>query len=252
VRPKFWQPEQTNDKSIRYNPDKAIRQSRRYTNGTDMVTSISINRIKISPGQIIYLPDISWEEFEQILLELGEKRVTKIAYYAGELEIRMPLLEHERIKVLISNLLVVLLEELDLPWESLGSSTFKNERMKTGIEPDDCFYIKNCQAIIGKKRLNLEIDPPPDLAIEIDLTSATQLSAYEALGIPEVWRYQQGKLAIFILVNGQYQESMTSVSFPMLPIKEGCSRILERPEILMSEARKGFRQWVRQNLATEE
>jgi Uma2 family endonuclease len=243
--------ERTNDKSIRYNPDKAIRQSRRYTNGTDMVTSISINRIKISPGQRIYLPDISWEEFEQILLELGEKRVTKIAYYAGELEIRMPLPEHERIKVLISNLLVVLLEELDLPWESLGSSTFKNERMKTGIEPDDCFYLKNCQAIIGKKRLDLEIDPPPDLAIEIDLTSSTQLSAYEALGVPEIWRYQQGKLAIFILVDGQYQESVTSASFPMLPIKEGCSRILEHPEILMSEARKGFRQWVRQNLAID-
>jgi Uma2 family endonuclease len=183
---------------------------------------------------------VSWAEFEQILLELGEKRATRIAYYDGELEIRMPLSEHERIKVLISNLLVVLLEELDLPWESLGSSTFKNKRMKTGIEPDDCFYLKNCQAIIGRKRLDLEIDPPPDLAIEVDLTSATQLSAYEALGVPEIWRYQQGKLAIFILVDGQYQESMTNASFPMLPVKEGFSQILERSEILMSEARKEF------------
>jgi Uma2 family endonuclease len=215
-----------------------------------MVTSISLNRIKISPGQRIYLPDISWEEFEQILLELGEKRVTRIAYCAGELEIRMPLPEHERIKVLISNLLVVLLEELDLPWESLGSSTFKNSRMKTGIEPDDCFYIKNCQAIIGKKRLDLAIDPPPDLAIEIDLTSNTQIGAYESLGVPEIWRYQQGKLAIFVLVDGQYVESVTSSLFPTLPINEGFSLILERSsEILMSEARKEFRQWVRNKLA---
>lgn len=218
-----------------------------------MVTSISLDRIELSPGQRIHLPDISWEEFEQILLELGEKRVTRIAYCAGELEIRMPLPEHERIKVLISNLLVVLLEELDLPWESLGSSTFKNSSMKTGIEPDDCFYIKNCQAIIGKKRLDLEIDPPPDLAIEIDLTSLTQLGAYEALGVPEIWRYQQGKLAIFVLVDGHYLESVSSSLFPALPINQGFTLILERSSgILMSEARKEFRQWVRRNLASSE
>jgi Uma2 family endonuclease len=215
-----------------------------------MVTSISLNRIKISPGQSIYLHDVSWTEFEQILLELGDKRATRIAYSAGELEIRMPLPEHERLKVLISNLLVVLLEELDLPWESLGSSTFKNSQMKTGIEPDDCFYLKNCQAIMGKKRLDLTIDPPPDLAIEIDLTSPTQISAYEALGVPEIWRYQQNQLAIFILVDGHYLESDTSALFSTLPIKEGFSSILERnSEILMSEARKEFRQWVKKNLA---
>jgi Uma2 family endonuclease len=217
-----------------------------------MVTSISLNRVKISPGQRIYLPDINWEEFEQILVELGEKRVTRIAYCAGELEIRMPLPEHERIKVLISNLLVVLLEELDLSWESLGASTFKNSRMKAGIEPDDCFYIKNCAAIIGKKRLDLEVDPPPDLAIEIDLTSATQLGAYEVLGVPEIWRYQQGKLAIFVLVDGHYVESVISYLFPTLPISEGFTHILERSsEISTSEARKEFRQWVRNNLSMD-
>jgi Uma2 family endonuclease len=214
-----------------------------------MVTSISLNRIKISAGQRIYLHDVSWEEFEQILLELGDKRATRIAYCAGELEIRMPLPEHERIKVLISNLLVVLLEELDLPWESLGSTTFKNSNMKTGIEPDDCFYLANCSAVIGKKRLDLNIDPPPDLAIEIDLTSPTQLSAYEALGVPEIWRYQQGKLAIFTLAEGHYIESSFSSLFPSLPIAAGISAILARSnEILMSEARKEFRGWVRQIL----
>jgi Uma2 family endonuclease len=217
-----------------------------------MVTSISLNRISINAGQRIYLHDVSWEEFEQILLDLGEKRATRIAYYAGELELRMPLPEHERIKVLISNLLVVLLEELDLPWESVGSSTFKNSRMKTGIEPDDCFYLTNCQAIIGKKRLDLEIDPPPDLAIEVDLTSPTQLSAYEALAVPEIWRYQQGTLVIFILTEGHYLESTVSSLFPSLPVQSGISSILERSnEILMSEARKEFRQWVRQNISID-
>ncbi len=218
-----------------------------------MVTSISLNRIGISAGQRIYLHAVSWVEFEQVLLELGEKRATRIAYYAGELEIRMPLPEHERIKVLISSLLVVLLEELDLPWESLGSSTFKNAQMNTGIEPDDCFYLTNCQAMIGKKRLDLTIDPPPDLAIEIDLTSPTQLSAYEALAVPEIWRYQQGKLAIFVLIEGHYREATVSSLFSDLPVIEGISAILERSnEILMSEARKEFRQWVRRQLGIDQ
>jgi Uma2 family endonuclease len=212
-----------------------------------MVASISLNRIEIPAGQRIYLHDIDWQEFEQILLELGEKRATRIAYFDGELEIRMPLPEHERAKVLISDLLKILLEELDLSWESLGSSTFKKESMKAGIEPDDCFYLKNCRAMIGKKRLDMAIDPPPDLAIEVDLTSPTQISAYEALGVPEIWRYKNGKLAIFILADGQYIESSISPTFPTLPVMAGISRLLERStEILMSEARKEFRQEVRQ------
>lgn len=212
-----------------------------------MVASISLNRIEIPAGQRIYLHDIDWQEFEQILIELGDKRATRIAYYDGELEIRMPLPEHERAKVLISDFLKILLEELDLPWESLGSSTFKKQSMKAGIEPDDCFYIKNCRAMIGKKRLDMTIDPPPDLAIEVDLTSRTQVSAYEALGVPEIWRYDQGKLVIYVLTQGQYTESTTSLTFPNFPVIAGISLFLERSaEILMSEARKEFRQWVKQ------
>jgi Uma2 family endonuclease len=214
-----------------------------------MVASISLNRIEIPAGQRIYLHDLDWREFEQVLLELGEKRATRIAYFNGELEIRMPLPEHERAKVLIGDLLKILLEELDLDWESLGSSTFKTQSMKAGIEPDDCFYIKNSRAMIGKKRLDLAIDPPPDLAIEIDLTSPTQISAYEALGVAEIWRYQKGKLAIFILTKGQYIQSSTSLIFPTLPVIEPISRLMERSnEMLMSEARKEFRQEVQQCL----
>lgn len=212
-----------------------------------MIASISLNRIEIPAGQRIYLHDIDWREFEQILFELGEKRATRIAYFGGELEIRMPLPEHERAKVLISDLLKVLLEELDLAWESLGSSTFKKQSMNAGIEPDDCFYIKNCQAMIGKKRLDLTIDPPPDLAIEVDLTSPTQISAYEALGVPEIWRLKNGRLAIFILSEGQYIESSISLIFPVLPVLEAISHQLARStEILMSEARKEFRLEVQQ------
>jgi Uma2 family endonuclease len=111
---------------------------------------IAIAQIQLEQGQRVTLDRISWQEFETILEDLGEHRHSHIAYYKGVLEIRMPLPEHERAKVLISHLLVVLLDELGLEWESLGSSTFKNQNMKAGIEPDDCFYIQNYKATIGK------------------------------------------------------------------------------------------------------
>jgi Uma2 family endonuclease len=206
-----------------------------------------IGQIEVLAGQRAILHRIAWNQFEKILEELGEQRASRIAYYDGTLEIRMPLPEHERAKVLISNLLVILLDELDLEWESLGSSTFKNEKMLAGIEPDDCFYIKNYAAMIGKKRLDLAIDPPPDLAIEVDLTSKTQISAYEALGVPEIWRYQQGKLLINILRNGKYIESETSLTFANLPVIEGISQFLERSnDIPISAVRREFRQWLKQ------
>ncbi|MFM7601506.1 MAG: Uma2 family endonuclease, partial [Pseudanabaena sp.] len=193
--------------------------------------------------------DIDWQQFESILEDLGDNRASRIAYFDGVLEIRMPLPEHERTKVIISNLLVILLEELDWEWESLGSSTFKTKSMKAGIEPDDCFYIKNYFAMIGKKRLDMSIDPPPDIAIEVDLTSNTQISAYEALAVAEIWRYANGKLSIRLLHEGKYVESLVSLSFPDFPVIDGISQFLERgTELSISSLRREFRQWVRDRL----
>lgn len=131
---------------------------------------------------------------------------------------------------------------------SLGSSTFKNKLVKAGIEPDDCFYVKNCRTMIGKKRLDMTADPPPELAIEV-VTSRTQVSAYAALGVTEVWQHRNGKLVIFILSDGEYIESTSSILFPNVPVIEGISQILNRSnELLMSESRKEFRKWVKQYL----
>jgi Uma2 family endonuclease len=99
----------------------------------------------------------------------------------------------------------------------------------------------------------MRVDPLPDLAIEVDLTSRTQVSAYEALGVPEIWRSQQGKLVISILTQGQYVESSTSLAFPDFPVVDGISLFLARStETLMSELRKEFRQWVKQNSQNSE
>ncbi|PZU97385.1 MAG: hypothetical protein DCE90_07470 [Pseudanabaena sp.] len=210
-----------------------------------MPVKIAIGQIQLGQGQRVTLEGINWQEFEDILEDLGEHRHSLIAYYKGVLELRMPLAGHERAKVLISNLLVILLEELGLEWESLGSSTFKSKTMQAGIEPDDCFYIKNYQAMIGKIRLDLDVDPVPDLAIEVDLTSITQISVYEALAIPEIWRYKNGKLEISLFTDGKYLNSSVSKAFPTVPVIEGITLFLEKSNHLpMSILRREFRQWL--------
>ena len=210
-----------------------------------MPVKIAIAQIQLEQGQRVTLEDINWQEFEDILEDLGEHRHSLIAYYKGVLEIRMPLAGHERIKVLIGDLLKIILDELGLEWESLGSTTFKSKKMQAGIEPDDCFYIQNYQAMIGKQRLDLDVDPVPDLAIEVDLTSITQISAYEALAVPEIWRYKNGKLEISLFEDGKYLNSSVSKAFPSGQVIEGISLFLEKSkELPMSALRREFRLWL--------
>ena len=210
-----------------------------------MPVKIAIAQIQLNEGQRVTLENINWQEFEDILEDLGEHRHSLMAYYEGVLELKMPLPGHERIKVIIGDLLKILLEELGLEWESLGSTTFKSKRMQAGIEPDDCFYIKNYQAMIGKMRLNLDVDPVPDLAIEVDFTSTTKTSAYEALAVPEIWRYKNGKLEISLFVDGKYINSDVSKAFPTINAIAGISLFLEKSQDLPTSAlRREFRQWL--------
>jgi Uma2 family endonuclease len=213
-----------------------------------MVT-LQLRQLDVPPGHRVLLHDVSWQEFELILEDLGERRATRLAYHQGTLEIVAPLPKHEQTKVVVSNLLVVLLDELDMDWEPLGSTTFRRKEMAAEVEPDDCFYIKNHALMIGKERIDLKVDPPPDLAIEIDLTSKTQLSAYEALGVPEIWRYENYKLQISLLQDGKYVESQTSLVFPNFPVVEGISQFLDFSRTAGTRpALKAFRRWVKEQL----
>lgn len=208
---------------------------------------LEVTRIIVPPGQTVVLENISWSEFEAILEDLGESRGSRIAYDRGRLEIMTPLPEHEVNKVYISNFVEILLEELDIEFCPLGSTTFKNQSMFKGIEPDSCFYIQNEAAVRGKNRLDLTIDPPPDLALEIDITNRSHPEIYQSLGVPELWRYEKDKLQILLLVEGKYVESETSHNFPDFSLLEIIPQYLAR---CRSEGRnkgvKAFRSWVKE------
>ncbi len=210
---------------------------------------LELRRIGVPIGQWVILQNVTWQEFETILEELGEHRGSRLAYENGMLEIMMPLPEHEANKEIIGDLVKALLEELDIEFCSLGSTTFKNQQMAQGIEPDQCFYIQNEVRIRGKNRIELENDPPPDLGLEVDVTSRTHPSIYQALRVPELWRFEQGQLQINVLQDGQYVAVAESPTFPGLPLIEVIPSYLEQARTTgRNAALKAFRLWVRKQI----
>src|SRR4028119_1624723 len=210
---------------------------------------LELRQLKIQPGQQLLLEDVSWQQLESILAELGESRAARLSYSNGLLEIMVPLPEHEKAKEIIGDMVKILLSERGINYEALGSTTLKNERMTQAVEPDACFYIQNQAAVIGKNRLDMSVDPPPDLAIEIDLTSRTQLGNYQILGVPELWRYARRGLQISVLQAEQYIESDVSPTFPNIPIVELVNQYTQQSQVAgRTSAIQAFRNWVGENL----
>ena len=196
------------------------------------------------------LHNISWETFEALLKDTGEDRGSRFAYDCGVLEIMTPLFEHENPKSNFGNFIIALAEELGIEVRSAGSTTLKRKILKRGIEPDTCYYIQNELAIRGKQTLDLETDPPPDLAIEIDITSSSvnKLGIYSALGVTELWRYDGQNLKFYQLIEGQYVECKFSIAFPIVLVSE-ISRFIQQSKS-MGEITllKSFRAWVRKKI----
>ncbi|BAY60525.1 hypothetical protein NIES22_05840 [Calothrix brevissima NIES-22] len=210
---------------------------------------LELQQIIVKPGQQMLLKDVSWQQLENILAEMGERRAARISYSHGWLEIMVPLPEHEKDKEFIGDLVKLLLDKLQIDFEPFGSTTLKNEQMRQAVEPDTSFYIQNQAAVIGKNPIDLTVDPPPDLAIEIDITSRTRFENYELLGVPELWRYTQQGLEINLLQAGKYIKSQSSPNFPDIPIIELVNEYVQQClTVGRSQAMRNFKIWVQNNL----
>ncbi len=210
---------------------------------------LKLQQIVVQPGQQMLLQDISWQQLENILSEMEERRAARISYSNGWLEIMVPLPEHEKDKELIGDLVKILLDKLEVDFEPFGSTTLKNERMRQAVEPDTSFYIQNQAAVIGKNRIDLTIDPPPDLAMEIDITSRSRFDNYAILGVPELWRHTREGLEISLLKEGKYIKSESSPNFPNIPIIELVNEYVQQClTIGRSQAMRNFKNWVKDNL----
>jgi Uma2 family endonuclease len=198
----------------------------------------------------ILLHNISWQQFENLLVDLGDHRSARIAYDQGTLEIMTPLPEHEYFKETISIAVQDIAEELNLDYESYGSTTWRREIKQAGLEPDNCFYFQNEAVIRGKLTFDLNQDPPPDLALEIDITnkSLDRFPIYARLGVPELWCYDNGELLIYLLAGDRYHQTQQSLIFPQLAIQELPQIIEANRQQGRLALRRSVRAWVQQQV----
>lgn len=208
--------------------------------------------LSIPMGKSVLLENVSWQTFETLLIELGDHRAARLAYDRGMLEIMAPLPEHEYYKEAIGDLVKDLADVLDIDYETLGSTTWKRQDLLAGVEPDNCFYFQNEPAIRGKLDFDLTQDPPPDLVLEIDVTSKSldRFPIYARLGVPEIWRYDKGQIKIYQLQGETYVETSTSLTFFLIPVQQIISFIQQHRTAGKKAMRRAFRDWVRQYIGS--
>lgn len=196
--------------------------------------------------QTIVLSNISWCTYQVMLADMGEHRAARVAYNQGTLSLKMPSKLHEIINRLLARIVKTLTEELGLDVVDVGSMTLEREDLQRGAEPDTGFYIQNAACLQG---LDPEIpdDLPPDLVIEVDITSPSgrRLEIYEAIGVPEVWRYTKRRgLVIYQLAAQHYQESDTSAAFPKVTTAQLNEFLSLRQTQSENQVIRAVRQWI--------
>jgi Uma2 family endonuclease len=194
------------------------------------------------------LRDIDWSGYRSIADSVGESHV-RLTYDRGNLELMTLSHGHERWSGLLGRLIEALTEEFDMPCQSGGSTTLNREDLERGLEPDRCYYLEHGSAVRDKDEIDLTVDPPPDLAIEVDISrsSLSRMNIYASLGVPEVWRFDGETLCVFRLDSkARYVESEESPHFPMLPLAEVQAFLLRRNSMDETRLVKAFRAWVRE------
>jgi Uma2 family endonuclease len=202
-------------------------------------------------GHRLALDGVSWRTYLRLLRAFDDRHL-RLTYDRGDLEIMTLSPEHERFKHLLGLLISILVEELGWDMAGFGSMTFKNSKQRRGLEPDECYWIQSESGVRGKDTIDLRHDPPPDLAIEIDVTHSSQdrLSIYAALGVPEVWRFNGRHLVAHLLgPAGRYQESGRSRAFPFLALADVERFLGMRSAHSETELIRQFRVWVRARVA---
>lgn len=195
------------------------------------------------------LQGISWSFYENLLTEIGDDGQARLSYYQGDLEFMTPLFEHERSNRSIERLISTIAESLDRDYALAGSITIKRPDLAAGKEPDSCYYFANELAVRGKTKLDFTQDPPPDLAIEIDITSSSinQLSLYAILGVGEVWRYDGTALKFYQLQSGKYVSVDRSPTFKMLSPDRVLEFLTDSQIHGINRAVKLLKEWIQLN-----
>jgi Uma2 family endonuclease len=203
----------------------------------------------IPRGQSVVLHNIDWRAYCRIGSALADRPALRLTYDRGVLEIMTTSPEHERLKHFLRRLLEAWVDEFAVPIAGYGSMTFKRQKRLRGLEPDECYWIANEAAVRGRDRIDFRVDPPPDLILEIDITSSSlnRMAIYGILGVPEVWRYSRQNLMFLALQpGGDYLETPTSLSLPPLRPGDLLPYLVQRGHVDETTLLRQFRTWIRQ------
>ncbi len=193
----------------------------------------------------IVIDGITWETFQALIIDLESQPGKRLTYDNGVLEIWIPLLPHESFKRWLGRIVEIVTEEIDCEIRSLSACTWRRADLRKGVEADECYYIQHEAIIRGRMDIDLAIDPPPDLAIEIDVTSLSlpRLPIYQALGVPEVWRFKADRIQMLGLQDGSYAEISQSIALPMMT-PEILEHFLQQAQTMgETQWAKSVRQW---------
>jgi len=173
---------------------------------------------KLPADSTLTLRNVSWEDYEALLEDLGDASGRRLSYDRGTLQITTLSSEHESYSRLVEKFVALLSARLRVRVLSFGSSTMKKKEDGKGSEPDACFYVQTAPVIGHKIHIDFGVDPPPDVVVEIDVShdSLTKFPTYAALGVPEIWRYDGKVLLMYHLEHGQYVAAQSSLALPML------------------------------------
>jgi Uma2 family endonuclease len=221
---------------------------------TNLTSTAIAEQVRPLAENRVILNNISWDTFERLLADIGDRRKTLFHYINGTLEIMSPLSLHEGSNRFIEALLGIFTDELEIDMRRLGSLLMKIPDLKLGAEPDSCYYIQNEPIIRGKEVIIVGQDPVPDLVLEVDITNPSdrRLPIYALLAVPEVWRYDGYSLEFLALDNGAYQPIEKSLSFPDLPDAIIVEYVQKRLTLGESGTLREFRKWVRENVMRDE
>jgi Uma2 family endonuclease len=190
-----------------------------------MFTLISPEKIQLTPGSVVRMP-ATWQEYEQLCDRRGDGSIPRLKYRKGEILLMSPLPIHGRDANLMADIVKALLDRDAREYDAFTPVTMMLPE-ESGIEPDYCFYIDNWQAISGKKKIDWQQDPPPDLAIEIDVTSYSDVEDYLPYRVPEIWLFKRRNLLIYQLNGEEYQLQTHSRHFPELDLPSIIDRCVQ-------------------------
>lgn len=189
-----------------------------------MFAIVSPENLQLRPGTVLRTP-ATWEEYEHLSDQRGDGSIPRIKYRDGEMLLMSPLPKHGRDAHLIASIITTLLDHDGREYDAFTPVTMKLPP-QSGIEPDYCFYIDHWQAVSGKTRIDWRIDPPPDLVVEIDVTSYSDAADYLPFRVPEVWLFRRDRTDVYQLQGTEYRMQCQSRYFPDIDLQETIAQSL--------------------------